>query len=148
LIERPDSRRNAGFSLLEVLVAFTVAALALALVFQIYGRGAHALVAADGYARAVVVAQSILASAGVEDTLEPGETEGETADGWRWRRQVEPYQDPELEALLTQAPAADGARGTRAQRLTLVEVRVAVDWHDGLRQRSLELVSLRPVPVQ
>jgi general secretion pathway protein I len=145
--EPTHPRRAAGFSLLEVLVGFTVAALALGLLFQIYGRGAHALVAAEGYARAVVVAQSLLASAGVDDTLEPGETEGETEDGWHWRRQVEPHEDPELEALLADEPAGEGARGGRApQRLALVEVRVAVDWHDGLRRRSLELVSLRSLP--
>ena len=69
-----------GFSLLEVLVAFTILAMLLAALFQVFSAGLHAARSGDRYTRATVIAQSQIAALGVESPLQEGITSG-TTDG-------------------------------------------------------------------
>ncbi len=121
-----------GFTLLEVLVAFTITALALGVVFQTYGRGAHAMAAAAHYSRAVTLADSLLAVAGVEEELAPGEVAGESEDGFRWVRTTSEHVDIEI---------VD--EGPQSQGVSAWEVEVEVSWNQGQRSRSLQLATLR-----
>ena len=59
-------RQAGGFTLLEVIVAVVIAALCLSALAQVFATGVRAAGAASDYTRAVTLAQSLLASAGVE----------------------------------------------------------------------------------
>ena len=91
------SRRAAqgGFTLLEVVVAFVLLAMTLVTVFQIFSAGLARAGDLDEHSRALVLAQSRLATVGVESRIEgASEAGGETDDRkYRWRLVVQPYEE-------------------------------------------------------
>lgn len=126
---RPDG----GFTLLEVLVAFLIAALALAALFSGGLGGLRAASVSGRYTEAVSLAQSHLAAAGIGDALSAGDRQGDEGNGFHWRVRVAPTAT---------ASAAPGAlRGTRV--LTLYVVSASVSWTEQDRRRSVELDTMR-----
>lgn len=127
------ARAQRGFTLLEVVVAFVVLALALTTLFQIFSAGLARAGELDEYTRALAVAESKLAAAGVETPLQEGETAGETPDrAFSWRVAVR--RDPETMEMAK----------TRTIPLELYRVEVKVAWRmaDG-RNRELRLDTLQ-----
>jgi general secretion pathway protein I len=121
---RQFAASRSGFSLLEILVAFTVLAVSLGVLMQVFsGSLRHAEVAED-QAKAVAIGQSLLAAAGVEQRLTAGESQGRVGDRHSWRLRVVPF-DREL-------PGAD-ANGTNPSNgaMELWEVAIEVFWGDG-----------------
>ena len=72
--------RAAGFTLIEVVVAFVLLTLVLATSFEIFTTGFARASLLEDQSRALVIAQSRLALAGVEETLKEGDTSGESED--------------------------------------------------------------------
>lgn len=123
-----------GFSLLEVLVAFTILAMLLGALFQVFGGGLRAARVGDDYSRATVIAQSRLAEMGAELPIQEGVTSGSEDEKFDWRVVAQPYADPEL-------PAQDGLPQP-------LRVDVEVFWEEGGRQRSVSLTSVVLAPAQ
>ncbi|MGQ0591933.1 MAG: type IV pilus modification PilV family protein, partial [Gammaproteobacteria bacterium] len=65
-------RHARGISLLEVLVAFAIMALALGLLLRIFGTGLRSSAAAERYSAATLWAESLMAGAGSTWPLDPG----------------------------------------------------------------------------
>lgn len=129
-------KHQRGYSLLEVIVAFAVLALALTLLLGSLSGASRQIKQADLRSRAVLHAQSLLAVTGVVVPLQDGERSGEWEDGrYRWQLQVAPYQEPRTDAL----PVADTVAGPRLAQLTL-----QVSWGDTdadrMQWRSLRLL--------
>ncbi|WP_141059574.1 prepilin-type N-terminal cleavage/methylation domain-containing protein [Stenotrophomonas rhizophila] len=129
-------KHQRGYSLLEVIVAFAVLALALTLLLGSLSGASRQIKQADLRSRAVLHAQSLLAVTGVIEPLQDGERSGEWEDGrYRWQLQVAPYQEPRTDAL----PVADTVAGPRLAQLTL-----QVSWGDTdadrMQWRSLRLL--------
>lgn len=124
-------RRQAGFSLLEVLVAFTILALSLGVLLQIFSRAMTTTAIGEGYDRAAALAELKLRQVGYEIPLEPGVHEGETDDGLAWTIRIVPdwgVEDPFGEApwtlyrVVVDVLWRDGGAGVR--RLTLPTLRL------------------------
>jgi len=129
-------KHQRGYSLLEVIVAFAVLALALTLLLGSLSGASRQIKQADLRSRAVLHAQSLLAVTGVVEPLQDGERSGEWEDGrYRWQLQVAPYQEPRTDAL----PVAETVAGPRLAQLTL-----QVSWGDTdadrMQWRSLRLL--------
>ena len=123
---------NYGFSLLEVLVAFSIAALSLGVLFQIYAKGTTAAILGEEYAQAIVIAESRLAELSVSDNLDGAGDSGRENDKYAWEVFVEDYVDEEdLDFTPT---------------LLLKQVEVTVTWNSAGKSRSVYLQSLKPVP--
>ncbi len=128
--------RRRGFTLLEVLVAFAVLAVALGVSFEIFTTGLRGARSADALTRAVLIAESRLARVGVETNLTPGESEGETDDGTRWR----------IEILDHPAEEGDDERVVTPSLPVLRDIIVTVSWGVASGQQSFELRSSRLAP--
>ena len=134
MTSRPYANQT-GFSLLEVLVAFSIMALSLGVLLRIFGGSGHIASTADDYSRAIITAESLMARTGVETPLEPGESQGETSDGYRWRLSVYPY--PFDESLL-------GEQKTVGYKPYWVELEV--EWGELDDPRAFSLTTLRLLP--
>lgn len=119
--------KSDGFTLIEVLVAFTIMAMALGALLQTFATGLRSLNTAESYSTAALQARSKLAEIGPIVPLEVGEYSGELADGFSWRARIEPY-----------APAVpEGVPG--GPRLAGYEVEVTVSWSAGPEVRLTTL---------
>jgi general secretion pathway protein I len=129
------SRRIEGFTLVEVLVAFTIAALLLVAVLRILTVGLDGAERSEAYTRATIIAESTLDTLGVVTPLKDGDA-AELSDGpFRIHAAVERYREP-------------GAESQATQYLVLYRVSAAVSWREGRRERSVSLSTLRLGPQQ
>ena len=126
-----------GFTLIEVIIAFALLALALTLLLGSLSGAARQVRHADDSGRATLHAQSLLAQLGVGEALRPGTRQGVFEQGrYRWVMQVTPYTDP-----MKPRPAAEGS----APRLLAVEL--SMTWGDTDRE-SLRWQTLRLAPAE
>ena len=129
--------RERGFTLIEVVVAFVMLSLVLAVSFEIFTTGMARAGTLDERARALVVAQSRLAIAGADEALKEGVTSGESEDRrFQWTVNV---------TRADGAAEASGKAPASAYALYRVDVRVA--WRGGdSRDHTLDLSTLSVAP--
>jgi len=125
--DRPASGAS-GFMLLEVLIAFAIATLALGVMIGAAAGALRATQTAAHVTEATVRAQSRLAEAVNGGKLIPGEWEGADGGIYRWRVRV-------TQTAGAAPQPADSAAA--AQRLYAVSVWIA--WRDGGRSRDVRL---------
>ena len=126
--------RVAGFTLIEILVAFAVLALGLTLMLGSLSRASQQLRQGGDAGRAALLAESLL-----EDKLvllqAPLQQAGTLDDGrYQWRLAVTPWQDPQPR---TSAPPQDPFAAR------LLHVQLDMQWGDGGPQQQLHVASLR-----
>ena len=125
-------RAQAGFTLLEVVVAFVLLSVTLVIIFQIFSTGLARAGSLDEYSQALVLAQSKLAASGVEEQVKEGETRGETGDHrFQWTVAVKRHEEV----------ADPDARPQSLNSLYRVESGVRWRTADG-RERSVALATL------
>ena len=130
-------RPQSGYTLIEVIVAFALLALALTLLLGTLSGAARQVGWAGDAGRAALHAQSLLDQQGIGEPIQPGERTGEFDDGrYRWTLGVTPWTDP----ALPPAGPQPVARHNRLYRLHL-----AVMWGDGGPRQRLDLQTLRLV---
>ena len=125
--------RGNGFTLLEVVVALAIAAMALVGLFQAGSGGLFAVDTAARAQEAVQRAQSHLAAVGRDAALVQGDFTDDDGGGYRWRLRVRPV-------ATHQALAPDGNSAIPA---TLYDVEVAISWPGRSGDRSVVLKTLR-----
>jgi len=124
--------RSAGFTLLEVVVALAIAAVALVGLFQAGSGGLFAVDTAARVQEAVQRAQSHLAAVGRDAALIQGDFTDEDGGGYRWRLRVRPVGS-------RQVPTGTNANETQ----TLFDVEVAISWPGHSGDRAVVLKTLR-----
>ena len=122
-----------GFTLVEVLVAFAIVGLSLAVIARIFSTGVQSSRAADAATVATLLAESSLASIGIETPLREGEDSGALDGGFRWRSTVQRFE-------------SDTAEGIAPADVRLYEVSVTVSWNESESERSVSLSTLRLAP--
>lgn len=83
--------RQDGFTLLEILVAFVVLALVGGALLQLFQGGLRNVDVSTHISHAALLARAKLNELSASDNLQPGQSEGRFADGYRWQLQLEPY---------------------------------------------------------
>lgn len=142
-MSRVRSARQRGFTLLEVMLAFGVLAVALGLLLGMLSRGLHQVTQAQGETEASLHAQSLLDALGTIEALEVGARDGEFAQGrYRWRLQVSPTEDP-----APPPPPAEGAPPPQPVasegEARLYRVALDVEWGVATPAQKLHFETLR-----
>ncbi len=131
----PDTNAaQSGFTLLEVLVAFVIAALALGVLFQGAIEGLAAVHLADRTQEATGRARSHLAAVGHGIPLRTQTQTGEDGGGFTWSLAIRPLESASL------LQSGDPQHPTRE---TLFEVRVTESWDGPEGSRGTTLTTRR-----
>lgn len=117
-------RPNAGFTLLEVLVAFAILSLAVVAAIQGFAEGLRLLRLAGEHQQAI-----LLADQKIREVVRPAEERREEVEGaYKWERTI------------TIVPTPDLSRTPATEMWHLYLITVKVKWGD---RRSVEVATLR-----
>ena len=128
-----SARSTGGFTLLEVLVALVIAALAFVVLFQAGGGGLVSVATASRADEALERAQSHLAAVGRDVALLQGASSGDDGSGYRWSLRVTPVASRRL----------SGQNFGPGPEAALFDVEVTISWEAGGHRRAVVLRSLR-----
>ncbi|HJP38233.1 MAG TPA: prepilin-type N-terminal cleavage/methylation domain-containing protein [Gammaproteobacteria bacterium] len=124
---------EAGFSLLELIVSFSILSLSLAVLYQIFSSSAQRAALGNEYGDAVLLAESKLVEIGANRQIRTGNLSGNFDNNMRWKGTVTPYKAPDA--------AANYRPPIPPYRIT-----VEVNWGTEDRPRSFKLDSIRLAP--
>ena len=125
--------RQGGFTLLEMVAAFVVFALAFGLLMQINTSALRTARHSATYTHATLLAKSMLDQAGVGAPLEEGVEQGEfEGTDFTWELSVQRTEPPAGEGGLVETIAVD-----------LFRLELKVMWDEGGREREARFVTLR-----
>jgi len=130
---QPAGKSQSGFTLIEIIVAFTVATLLLSAVYQIFSTGVRATSVAEDYSNAILLAESALEETGVAEALVAGEAHDRLDP--KYQRHVFVRLRPDL------MPG-----GREGSALNPYEIEVRITWRSGRQQRSVSLATIRLGP--
>ena len=127
----PERRRSGagGFTLLEVLVALAIAAIATTLIMQLFSADVRAIARSGNLTSAAVRGDSRIREILTEPSLEENSWGEETEDGYRMDIAVSEVMKPRTDNL----------------PVKLMEVQLTVHWIDGVREKSLRLKTMKMV---
>jgi general secretion pathway protein I len=131
-----NARTARGYTLLEVVIAFGVLALALTMLLGILTNSSRQVRWAGDAGRAALLADSLLDGIEMEAPLREGRRDGVLEDGrYRWALDVRPWRDP-----------ARGAGPVDPAAPRLLELHLTLAWAEGGPRERLEMRSLRIAP--
>lgn len=133
-------RRSRGFTLLEVLIAFVIAGLAMGVMFDGVLGGIRATQTASHYQEAVSLARSHLAAASV-GLIRRREELGDDGRGFKWRLVIAPAGT----VTLARNPAYGNDTGP-AVLATLYVISVTESWKGDTGERRVRLDTQRVAP--
>jgi general secretion pathway protein I len=129
-----DRVGEAGFTLIEIIVAFTITALILGAMYQLFSTGVRSSTAAGSYGEAVMIAESTLDTFGTVRPLVPEEVRDVVGGRFARLTMVRPRPD-----LVETA----GGDATIAAAPMLYQIDIEVTWAEARRTRSVSLTTLR-----
>jgi general secretion pathway protein I len=122
---------NAGFTLLEILVAFTIATAALGLLFRIHANSTATVVSSQQYQEATALAQALIAESAVTERTLAFTRTGSTAE-FEWTVRGSAY-----------AGAIDDTSGQEPP-YQLRDLAAEVRWAARDRDRRITVRSVKP----
>ena len=134
--------RDAGFTLLEVLVAFIIVSLALVALLDGGAAGLRGAAAAGRVEDAVALARSHLSSFDALAAPTAEDLQGDEGNGFHWRLRVAP-----LDSLTATALGRTRRDPAALTQTTLYQVSVIVSWRAGRQQSSVRLDTQRLTPM-
>jgi len=125
------SEREAGFTLVEVIVALAILSAGLSLLLGLISNGLRQTASAQKMAGAGSLAQSLMAEVGADLAVRAEVRGGQNTDGYRWRLKMQPY---------------DHAREDQDGQVGLFSVSAEIEWEEGAERRAYALTTLRLGP--
>ncbi len=130
-------RSAAGFTLLEVMLAFVIFALSFATVLEIMAGSMRSVRRASDDTQVALLAQSVMDQVGTEIPIEEGQFSGTGMDRYQWQ----------LGIYLYAASGDDVATQELAEMsgIELYQVELDIDWEVGRGQRNLHFSTIRSI---
>jgi len=126
--------KQQGFTLLEILVAFTLLALTFATIMEIISGSAKNTVKATQNTKIAMLAQSKMDELGLFEVLEEGSSQGDFDDATSWSLEITPYDVP-----------YEGDIGQEFTAVELMQVKLIVSSEIGSKQYEHEFNTLRAI---
>ena len=130
-------KRDQGFTLIEVVIALAVLGVGLVVIIELFSGGLRLGRTSVEYTRAVEYARLKLEEVTLADQLVEGEETGEFDKDFQWWVGITKID------LLPPAKVPDFK-----PPVEVYQVKVAVTWKSGLRERSTELETLKTIKAQ
>ncbi len=131
------NNKQQGFSLLEVLIAFSILALSLGILLKIFSGGVNTAMVAEEYTTAIQLAESLMTRVGADKPLLTGEESGIENDTYTWHITMSPY--------LFNPEQIDNDK----LKLQVFQVHINISWAMGQGQgqeREFDLTSIKLAP--
>ena len=122
-------RNEKGFTLLEILAAMAILAVAILTLIQMFSGSINQAAQAERYLNGVYLAQqkfSQLEMANFKSDITEGEFENQ--EGYRWQLEILPYESP---------------LNNEEARIQIEKVSLRVYWEDRDQEKEVQLVSLK-----
>lgn len=126
---RPFLRFPHGFTLIEVLVAITVLAVALVAILQLFSGGLKSIRLSDEYSRGIFHARELVEQVQVSEGVSEGVLQGRFEDGYKWKAEIK-----RAPVLLDEE---------RKPQFELFEIKVRVMWDSLGSEKHLELMTTK-----
>jgi general secretion pathway protein I len=125
----PEHRREAGFTLLEVMIALAILGMTFAFAMELLATGVRSAKTSEDYVQAALLARQKVAQVAVLPSTGGEADGGEFGGGFRWVSEVHPLpQEEELPARLYQVQVRVTWPGRRGEKLLdLYTMRMVVD---------------------
>ena len=138
-------KRQRGFSLIEVIIAFVLLATAMGILLAILGGGLAQVRQSGQASEASLHAQSLLSEIGVLEPIRPGTSSGEFDGGrYRWTLDVREVEDPvPPETTLEGLDPVETVGLQRPGEPVFYLLQLDVAWGEGETGRRLRLSTLR-----
>jgi prepilin-type N-terminal cleavage/methylation domain-containing protein len=127
------NRRNSlmsgcgGFTLLEIIIALSVIGIAVIVAIQLFSANLRAIAASEGHVNAAAHAEAVMRSVVTDEEFPNNAVSGISRDGFRYESSItKVFEDR-----------------TRNVNVDIYQVKVAVYWNEGPRQKSVSLVTLK-----
>lgn len=111
--------KQQGFSLLEILIAFSILALSLGILLKIFSGGVNTAIVAEDYTIAVQIAESIISKTGSVIPLKGHQSSGDENKKYHWELVISPYT------------LAGESFDPKSVPVELFKVQVTVVWGEG-----------------
>jgi general secretion pathway protein I len=125
------TKREGGFTLVEVIVALAILSAGLGLLLGLISNSLRQTVSAQRMAEVGSLAQSLLAEVGTVMPIRPEERDGQYPNGYRWHLKVQPY---------------DSGKESEERPVGLYRISAEIDWDQGVERRFYALTTLRLGP--
>lgn len=136
----PRLARQRGFSLIELIAAFVVFALAFGVLMGILSSSIRNTRLAAEYTQAALWAQSRLDVVGIGEKLKEGHESGRFDDDYRWELDISKYEPPPMPV---ESGVPHSGNLENFQSIELYRVDLEVLWGDRRSSKSAHFVSLR-----
>ncbi len=131
-------RSEAGFTLLEVLLAVVILGVSLTTILLQFQTALHAGSISQDRTNAVIYAKEKLESLKIEDELSEASQSGVLESGYEWETEVSLYEYEEYEDQADDISYEDLRHETYKFRAT-------VKWNSGINKRQVELITLKTI---
>lgn len=122
-----------GFSLIEIMIAFVIMAIALTIVIRVFSTGLKTVSETEKYSIAVQIAESLMARVGEDISLENSQLKGDIEETYYWLVTIEPMLiDYKLFMV-------DGSN----DNMQLKKVKIQVGWLDNQISSKIELDGIK-----
>lgn len=122
------SNGDGGFALIEILVAVSVLAISLVVIFQLFSGGLKSRKLSEHYTRGVFHAREKMAEILLIPDLSEGETQGEFEDTYEWQ------------AVVTRVVSDDNEEKLH---VNLLNIKIRINWREGEKEKSFVIDTLK-----
>ena len=130
-IVKITSNGEGGFALIEILVAVSVLAISLVVIFQLFSGGLKSRQLSEQYARGVFHAREQMAEILLIPDLSEGETQGEFEDAYEWQ------------AVITRVVSEEDEE--KNLPVNLMSIWIRINWREGEKEKSFVIGTLKAV---